>query len=125
MKQNNKVLFAIYRNSIHLGNNYGKTKRDSIVNYLFSSYRIQFQDITIKEILEIEEINDFKAIQAIERIHYFKSKYLKEDNHHMIYKKQIFKNIFLSPFMQISENREEYLAFHRQNIFKDNIDDLL
>ena len=79
MKQNNKVLFAIYRNKIHLGNSYGKTKRDSIINYLFYSYRVQFQNITIEEILEIEDINYFKAIQAIEKIHYFKSKYLKED----------------------------------------------
>lgn len=78
MKQNNKILFAIYKNHVHLGNNYGETKINAIKNYLLASYSIQFSDITIEEILELHDLNNFNAIKAIHKIHYFKSKFLKE-----------------------------------------------
>ncbi len=79
MRKDNKILFAIYKKSIHLGNCYGSSKKDALENYLLSSYQIQIRNITIKEILKFENLNFFSVIKAINEIHYFKSKYLKED----------------------------------------------
>ena len=77
MIKDNKILFAIYNNHVHLGNSYGETKINAIKKYLLSSYTIQFSDITIEEILELHNLDDFNAIKAIPKIHYFESKYLK------------------------------------------------
>jgi len=77
MKKDNKILFAIYNKNIHLGNTYGETKINAIKKYLLSSYTIQFSDITIEEVLELHSLDDFTAIKAIPKIHYFESKYLK------------------------------------------------
>jgi len=78
VKRGEEILFAIYKKSIHLGNSYGKTKKEAIKVYLRQSYSIQIPNITIEEILEEHSLNDFKAIETIERIHYFKSKFLKD-----------------------------------------------
>ena len=80
MKRGEEILFAIYKKSIHLGNSYGKTKKEAIKVYLKQSYSIQIPNITIKEIVEENYLNNFKAIEAIEKIHYFKSKFLKKSN---------------------------------------------
>lgn len=77
MRKDNKILFAIYRNYIHLGNSYGETPINAITKYLLSSYTIQFPDITIEEVLELHSLDDFTTIKAIPKIHYFQSKYLK------------------------------------------------
>ena len=79
MKKGEELLFAIYKEFIHLGNSYGKTKKEAIKVYLKQSYSIQIHNITIEEILEEHSLNDFKAIEAIEKIHYFKSKFLKDN----------------------------------------------
>jgi len=70
MKKNNQTLFAIYKNSIHKGNSYGKSQEDAIKNYLLQSYSIQVPNILIDEILLIDKINEFNAIKAIAKIHY-------------------------------------------------------
>ena len=78
MKKENKKLFAIYKNNIHLGNSYGETTIDAIKFYLLQSYLIQIPNITIEEILEVTNLNNYKGIEAIENIHYFRSKYIKD-----------------------------------------------
>jgi hypothetical protein len=77
MKKRKKILFAIYKKSIHLGNSYGRTKDEAIKVYLKQSYSIQIPNITIEEILKIDSLNNFKAIKAISEVHYFKSKFLR------------------------------------------------
>jgi len=77
MRKNNKILFSIYKSDLHLGNSYGETKINAIKQHLLSSYTIQFPNITIEEVLELHCLDDFTAIKAIPKIHYFKSKYLK------------------------------------------------
>ena len=50
MKKGEEILFAIYKEFIHLGNSYGKTKKEAIKVYLKQSYSIQIPNITIEEI---------------------------------------------------------------------------
>ena len=77
MRKDNKILFAIYKNNLHLGNSYGETEINAIKKHLLSSYTIQFPDITIEEVLELHGVDDFTTIKAMPKIHYFESKYLK------------------------------------------------
>jgi len=74
MKLNKKMLFAIYKNDIHLGNSYGLNEEDAITGYLLASYRIQFKDITVDEIQKIQKLSQYKAILAIPSIHLYKTK---------------------------------------------------
>lgn len=64
MKNKDKILFAIYKNGNHLGNEKGKNKMDAIKKYLIaSSYKESLNDI--------EFLSQYSAIVAIKQIHFF------------------------------------------------------
>jgi hypothetical protein len=69
MSNKNKILFAIYKKDEHKGNERGFSEEDAIKNYVIAS--------GFKEFLkEGEFIKQYSAVIAIEKIHYFKSKYV-------------------------------------------------
>ncbi len=79
-KKEEFLLYAIYKKSTHLGNSYGRTEIEAIKKYLRQSYSIQIPNISIEEILEVDNLNDFKAIKAISEVHYFKSRFLEKSD---------------------------------------------
>jgi len=66
MKNEGKILYAIFKKEIHKGNAYGNDKKDAIVSHL---KKAQFP-------ISDEIIKEYIAIEAIEKVHYFKSKNL-------------------------------------------------
>ena len=65
-KNLDKKLYAIFKNEIHRGNVYGFDKLDAIKLYLR----------TARFSISNETINEYNVIEAIEKIHYFKSEYV-------------------------------------------------
>lgn len=64
MKNQGEKLYAIYKNGEHKGNQRGKSKIDVIRQYVIDS---DFQSF----LNDIEFMQQYKAIIAIEKIHYF------------------------------------------------------
>ena len=62
-----KKLFAIYKNGKHLGNQKGVNESEAIKKYLIDA---QFNTL----LKDKEFINQYKAIIAIEQVHFCKSK---------------------------------------------------
>ena len=63
------MLFAIYKNGEHIGNQRGVNESDAIKNYIIDA---QFKYILIDK----EFVSQYSAIVAVENIHYIKSKYI-------------------------------------------------
>jgi hypothetical protein len=69
MKDKTLPLFAIYKNDVHLGNQRGASENDAIKNYVVESKFKSF-------LSDSEFMNKYKALLAIETVHYYKSKYI-------------------------------------------------
>ncbi len=65
-KNTSKKLFAIYKNGIHTGNSYGFDELDALRVY-FEKANLYFDKDILKK---------YKAVYAIEDIHFFKSEYV-------------------------------------------------
>ena len=63
------VLFAIYKNGEHIGNQRGINESDAIKNYIIQA--------RFKNLLDDKKfVSKYSAIIAIEKTHYIKSKYI-------------------------------------------------
>lgn len=63
MKNEDKILYAIFKNNIHKGNAYGVDAKDAIISHL---KKARFP-------ISNEVINEYVVIEAVENVHYFKS----------------------------------------------------
>ncbi|RYD79202.1 MAG: hypothetical protein EOP53_09995 [Sphingobacteriales bacterium] len=70
MSSKKKLLFAIFRNGIHIGNERGNTMEEAIRNYIIASDLNEF--INDKEL-----ISRYNAILAIKNTHYTEPNYLR------------------------------------------------
>jgi hypothetical protein len=67
---NKPQLFAIYKNGNHLGNQRGACEDDAIKKYVIEAKFKHFLD-------DKEFMDKYKAVLAIESLHYFKSKHIE------------------------------------------------
>jgi len=67
MKNERKILFAIFKNNIHKGNAYGIDTKEAIISHL---KKAQFP-------ISNEIINEYLVVEAVENVHYFKSESIK------------------------------------------------
>tara|TARA_B100000809_G_scaffold263392_1_gene316519 strand:- start:13630 stop:13824 length:195 start_codon:yes stop_codon:yes gene_type:complete len=63
MKNNEIILFAVYKNGIHLGNEKGKNSNDVIRNYLKAALYGEFLD-------DEDFVSLYSVKRAIKSIHY-------------------------------------------------------
>ena len=70
MKNEDKIIYAIYKNGEHKGNQKDKSHSDAIKSYIIDSGFKSFLN-------DKEFMSQYSAKIAIETVHYFKSKYLK------------------------------------------------
>lgn len=69
MINQHSVLFAIYKNGEHIGNQRGISESDAIKNYIIQAHFKNLSD-------DKKFVSQYSAIIAIEKTHYIKSKYI-------------------------------------------------
>lgn len=69
MKNKEKILFAIFKNGEHKGNERGIDEKEAIKNYVIASKFGSF-------INDAEFMSKYSAIVAVENVHFHKSKFV-------------------------------------------------